>query len=187
MTDHDQIAAWLGGRLQPVDKLEVHRSGLRHPAVSVFVRVEGRFLWQQRAADKYHSGLLWANTCCTHPLWGEPPEVCANRRLAEELGMDAQVLTPLGQVEYRAEVGAGMVEHEVVDVFLATPRQPPVLRLNPDEVAATRWQSLTEVDAAIAAHPAQFTPWLKLYLTDHRAALFGSGGQTVDSRPGSVV
>ncbi|MFN4172512.1 MAG: isopentenyl-diphosphate delta-isomerase, partial [Pseudorhodobacter sp.] len=69
--DNDLIPAWLDGDLRPLDKLDVHRRGLRHLAVSVFVLSAGKVLIQQRAAGKYHTPNLWANTCCTHPHWGE--------------------------------------------------------------------------------------------------------------------
>lgn len=172
--DDRAIPAWRDGVLQPLDKLTVHRLGLRHPAVSVFVRVGNAYLWQQRAAGKYHSGLLWANACCTHAAWGEDPALCARRRLTEELGIDLGPVRPLGQVEYRARVAPDMVEHEVVDVFLAEADSRPVLSPDPAEVAATEWLDLAALDQRIARHPDQFTPWLKLYLSDHRAELFGT-------------
>ena len=51
-----------------VAKLDAHRRGLRHRAMSVIVRDRrDRLLLQQRAAGKYHSGGLWTNTCCGHP------------------------------------------------------------------------------------------------------------------------
>ena len=61
------IPAWIDEVLAPVEKLAVHRTGLRHKAVSVFVIDGGRVLIQRRAAGKYHTPGLWANTCCTHP------------------------------------------------------------------------------------------------------------------------
>ena len=79
------IPAWVNGTLMPVEKLEVHRRGLRHRAVSVFVMDGTKVLIQQRAMGKYHTPGLWANTCCTHPEWGEEPAICAVRRLREEL------------------------------------------------------------------------------------------------------
>jgi isopentenyl-diphosphate Delta-isomerase len=69
-------------------------------------------LIQQRALGKYHTPGLWANTCCTHPHWGEDL-ACARRRLREELGITGW-RWPAGQVEYRADVGGGLTEHEVV-------------------------------------------------------------------------
>ena len=100
------IPAWLDGTLQPVDKMEVHRRGLRHLAVSVFVLDGARVLIQQRALSKYHTPGLWANTCCTRPLWGDEAGTCATRRLCEELGISGLSVAPAGRVEYRADVGA---------------------------------------------------------------------------------
>ena len=84
---NELIPAWIDGSLAPVPKLAVHRMGLRHNAVSVFVTRGGAVLIQRRALDKYHSAGLWANTCCTHPHWGESAAACARRRLGEELGI----------------------------------------------------------------------------------------------------
>lgn len=167
------------GQLWPCDKLEVHRRGLRHPAVSVFLRVGDAFLWQQRASGKYHSGGLWANACCSHARWGEAPMACAHRRMTEELGITSLTLRPLARVEYRAEVGSGMTEHELVDVFLADLASRPQIAPDPAEVGATAWMTLAQIDASIAAKPGRFTSWLKLYLTDHRRELFGA------DRPGA--
>ena len=81
------IPAWIDGRLTPVEKLAAHERGLRHLAVSVFVLRAGRILIQQRALGKYHTPGLWANTCCTHPAWGEEPRATATRRLPARLGL----------------------------------------------------------------------------------------------------
>lgn len=168
------IGAWEGGVLQPLDKMTVHRRGLRHPAVSVFVLAGDRLLIQRRALSKYHSGGLWANTCCTHPHWGEPPADCAARRLDEELGIRGLTLVPAGQVEYRADVPPDLIEHEVVDVFRAEAEEN--LAVSPDaaEVAAVRWVTLATLDAEIAARPQEFSPWLRIYLARHRAQILGS-------------
>ncbi len=169
----DLIPAWVDGTLQPVEKLAAHLDGLRHKAVSVFVVHEGAVLIQQRAAGKYHTPGLWANTCCTHPHWDEDPRVCAIRRLEEELGLTGVDPVWKDRIEYRAAVGGDMVEHEVVDLFLATPAQRPALHLNPDEVQATRWISLEQLEAEVAATPEKFTPWLRIYLAEHRGSVFG--------------
>lgn len=167
------IPAWVEGRLVPVDKLEVHRRGLRHPAVSVFVLDGARTLIQRRALAKYHTPGLWANACCTHPRWGEPPAACAARRLREELGIVGLTLVPRDRVAYRAEVGGGMVEHE--DVALLTAEAGPGLPLAPDpaEVMAVRWIGLDALRAEIAAEPSAFTPWLRIYLAEHAGRIFG--------------
>lgn len=167
------IPAWVAGRLKPVEKLAVHQQGLRHKAVSVFVMCGDHILLQQRALTKYHSAGQWANTCCTHPRWHEPASTCARRRLQEELGINGLAVLPAGQVEYRAEVTGGLVEHEVVEVFMAHTAIRSVLFPDPEEVADTAWMTLAELDAAIAADPDRFTPWLRIYLAEHRDRLFG--------------
>jgi isopentenyl-diphosphate delta-isomerase len=170
----DMIPAWVDGRLQQVEKLEVHRRGLRHKAVSVFVTQGDHILLQQRAAGKYHSPGLWANSCCTHPHWNEPPETCALRRLRQELGIVGLAVQPVGQVEYRADVGQGLTEHEVVDVFLAPAGLRPLLQPDPEEVAATEWMTLAALEAALRAGPQRFSPWLRIYMSEHRRHIFGA-------------
>lgn len=170
MTD---IPAWIDGALTPVEKLDAHLRGLKHMAVSVFVMHAGRLLIQRRALGKYHTPGLWANTCCTHPHWGEAPLDCAHRRLTEELGITGLDLTHRAQIEYRADVGGGMVEHEVVDVFLADVASEMPLAPNPAEVMDTRWIALPDLEAEIAAAPERFTPWLRIYLAEHATAILG--------------
>ncbi len=170
------IPAWENGRLQPMDKLDVHRRGLRHTAVSVFVMAGRQVLIQQRALGKYHTPGLWANTCCTHPFWGEDAATCAQRRMREELGITGLSVAAAGQVEYRADVGGGLTEHEVVDVFLAQARVDLSLNPDPDEVAATRWVDLYDLAAETRRWPDRFTPWLRIYLADHMGLIFGTSG-----------
>ena len=168
------IPAWVDGALVPVDKLEVHRRGLRHPAVSVFVMDGDRTLLQRRALGKYHTPGLWANACCTHPHWGEAPADCAARRLREELGITGLTLAPRERVEYRADVGAGLIEHERVDLFTAAAPASLPLAPDPAEVMETRWITLEALGAEIAAKPETFTPWLRIYLADHSRRIFGA-------------
>lgn len=166
------IPAWIDGQLQPVEKLEAHRRGLRHKAISVFVLHQGRILLQQRALTKYHSPGLWANTCCTHPHWDEASQACALRRLRQELGIDSLALTHRGEVEYRADVGQGLIEHELVQIYVADAPDDLVLDLNPAEVAGVTWMTMAELDLAMAHRPDDFTVWLKIYLDEHRDMIF---------------
>jgi len=167
------IPAWVDGTLTPVEKLAAHQRGLRHLAVSVFVMKQGQVLIQQRALGKYHTPGLWANTCCTHPEWDEPPHICATRRLDEELGITGLTLEHRGEVEYRADVGGGLIEHELVQVYVAQADDNMPLDLNPQEVQATRWMSLDDLNTALAQTPDQFTPWLHIYMRDHADIIFG--------------
>lgn len=168
------IPAWVDGTLQPVEKLDAHVRGLRHKAVSVFLMADDALLIQRRALGKYHTPGLWANTCCTHPQWGEDDATCAVRRLNEELGIEGTYPLPRGQVEYCADVGGGLIEHELVEVFVVeAPRALPLVP-NPNEVMDTRWITLDALRNEIAVTPEIFTPWLRIYMEQHSALIFGS-------------
>lgn len=175
MTDAvpEMIPAWVDGALTPVEKLQVHRRGLRHMAVSVFVMRDDAVLIQRRALGKYHTPGQWANTCCTHPRWGEDAAVCAVRRLREELGATGLAPVFRDRVEYRAEVGNGLIEHEVVDIFVAEAPADLTLAPDPDEVMDTAWVGLDALRRQVAHAPERFTPWLRIYLERHSAAIFG--------------
>lgn len=171
----NMIPTWVNGTLVPREKLDVHLAGWRHKAVSVFLRAEtGRILLQRRALEKYHTPGLWANSCCTHPLWNETDAACATRRMEEELGITSLAPAPRGTVEYRAEVGGGMVEHEVVSIFLMECDSEITPMPNPAEVIETRWTTLEALKDGIAQNPERYTPWLRIYLKDHADLIFGS-------------
>ena len=173
MSEISDIPAWVDGTLVAVDKIDVHRRGLRHPAVSVFV-IRGReVLIQRRALGKYHTPGLWANTCCTHPDWGEDSLACANRRLNEELGISGLSTEFRDQVEYRAEVGNGLIEHEVVDIFLAQAPEKLKVAPNPDEVMDIDWLSFPALVERVQVQPETFTPWLRIYLDQYAERIFG--------------
>ena len=163
-----------------MEKLAAHLEGVRHRAVSVIVYdAEGRMLLQQRAEGKYHSPGRWSNSCCGHPRPGETPLDAARRRLREELGLECP-LRHAATFEYRAEVGDGLVEHEIDHVFVGRCDAEPVA--NPDEVAAWRWAPVDELLAEADADPARYTPWCALVVraVEGGSARAGGGGSTVD-------
>ena len=166
------IPAWVGGALTPVEKLEVHQRGLRHKAISVFVMRENETLIQRRALSKYHTPGLWANACCTHPFWDEPALACANRRLDEELGISGLRLIHRDQIEYRADVGNGLIEHELVDIYTAEAIAFTSIHRNPDEVMDTAWVDLDDLAQQTRDEPEKFTPWLRIYLAQHKDSIF---------------
>lgn len=151
------------GSLYPMEKLKVHTDGLFHLAVSIFIFDGDHMLIQKRASSKYHCGGMWANTCCTHPHWEEPLEQCAHRRLSEELGFSVPV-RPRRVVEYSADVGNGLHEHEKVTMYTGRADRA-ALRIAPDprEVEDTRWVTRNQLHAEIAQNPESFTPWFRIY------------------------
>jgi len=149
--------------LGTAEKLRAHVEGWLHRAFSIFVFDEGgRLLLQQRADDKYHSGGLWSNTCCSHPRPGEPPLDAARRRLPEELGFDAS-LTPAFRKTYHLPVGNDLVEHEHNHVFVGRVEAPTV-RPSADEVADWRWVEPAALRDDVSAHPDRYTTWFRLLL-----------------------
>lgn len=145
-----------------MEKMEAHRKGVLHRAFSVFIMNDkGEMLLQQRALDKYHSGGLWTNTCCSHPSPGETVEVAAHRRLFEEMGFDC-TLTGLFQFTYRTAFGNGLIEHEYDHVLSGI--YNGVINPNPAEVNAYRYMSITAITRLLEAEPTQFTSWFKLAL-----------------------
>ncbi len=175
MSAAEMIPAWVDGTLVPVEKMRAHREALRHKAVSVFVMRGRDTLIQRRALSKYHTPGLWANTCCTHPRWDEPPEDCAMRRLREELGIEGLAPVHRDRIEYRADVGGGLTEHEVVEVFVAETVPGMPLAPDPAEVAEAVWIDMADLEGEIARRPERFTPWLRIYLDEHMERIFGPG------------
>ena len=142
------------------EKLRAHRDAALHRAVSVFLfDGSGAVLLQQRAAGKYHSGGLWSNACCGHPRPGETPADAAHRRLREEMGIDGP-LAPAFTVTYRAELGAGLVEHEFDHVFVGRSDADPTP--DPGEVAEWRWAAVAAVRADLVARPHCYTAWFRI-------------------------
>lgn len=151
-----------GRELGLCEKLEAHRRGLRHLAFSVFlISPAGHWLLQRRAAGKYHSPGLWANSCCGHPLHGEPLQVAAERRVREELGVGC-TLIGLRDFSYRREVGGGLIENELVSVFVGTCEEP--LAPDPEEVAQVRWSDPVVLLAELQREPEHFTVWFQEYV-----------------------
>lgn len=145
-------------------KLETHQRGDLHRAFSILIHDgEGNLLLQQRNPTKYHSGGLWTNACCGHPRPGEDTLAAAQRRLREEMGI-ACTLSVLGTLVYRADVGRGLVEHELVHLFKG--RYAGAVRPDAQEIEAYAWHPLCEIERAVTAHPEHYTAWFRRYLAE---------------------
>ncbi len=147
------------------EKQAVHEAGLLHRAFSIFlVDEEGRILLQQRSRKKYHSGGLWANSCCGHPRPGETTRHAAERRLGEELGATTRLRFGF-RAHYRAEFANGLAENEIVYVYFGA--LPENLRLNSSEVASVSLKTFAELKHDAARQPENYVFWLNHYLTRH--------------------
>lgn len=160
----EQVILVDGNDLQvgQMEKMEAHQKGLLHRAFSVFIfNSKNELLLQQRAFDKYHSGGLWTNTCCSHPRIGESNLDGANRRLMEEMGMQAD-LKWVFDFTYRAEFESGLVEHELDHVFFGQSDLLPVINRN--EVETFKYVNLESLKDELQLNPQDYTPWLKICL-----------------------
>lgn len=118
------IPAWVDGVLGPVPEIEVHRRGLQHRAVAVFVTRGSRVLIRQRSPAAYLAPGLWSSACHAHLAWGEAPEACAARLARADAPAAAGAPHWRGMVEYHARLSEGFVEHECVEVFLIRDASP---------------------------------------------------------------
>lgn len=141
-------------------KMEAHEKALLHRAFSVFVMNEhGETLLQQRAATKYHSPLLWTNTCCSHQRSGESNIAAGKRRLQEEMGFSVE-LEELFSFVYKAPFDNGLTEHEFDHVMMGSFNDSP--NVNPDEVADWKWMKPQAIKEDIANDPESYTAWFKI-------------------------
>ena len=153
------------------DKLDAHRRGLKHRAISALVKNRaGELLLQQRSPAKYHSGGLWANACCSHPRPGEGVADAARRRLREEMGLDCR-LDPLFVFSYRESVSNGLVENEIVHVFGGQhdgPAQP-----DPAEASSWKWVAFDDLVADITTRPEAYAVWFRQYVAARGGLIAG--------------
>ena len=142
-----------------MEKMEAHEKGVLHRAFSVIIWNErGEMLLQQRALNKYHSGGLWTNACCSHPRPGESVVEAATRRLNEEMGIHAD-LKIKDHFIYKAEFGNGLIEHELDYVLEGFIDCDPLL--NPAEVHDFKWMPINELMSSLSSHPDLYTFWFR--------------------------
>lgn len=138
------------------EKAYVHEKGLLHRAFSVFIVNDGKMLIQRRNRNKYHSGGLWTNACCSHPRKGESLKEAVHRRLEEELGIDCDV-EELFDFMYRTVFAENLYEYEFDHVFLAD--YSGSIELNREEASEIKWIDLQELKEDIVRRPEKYTSW----------------------------
>ena len=135
----------------------VHKKGLLHRAFSLFVfNNRGELLLQKRNKNKYHSGGLWTNTCCSHPRKGEELPLAIHRRLGEEMGFDCE-LNEIFSFTYKKTFENGLTEHEFDHVFIGYYDNDP--KINTEEADSWKWISIEKLQTDIKNHPESYTYW----------------------------
>lgn len=141
-------------------KLEAHEKAVLHRAFSVFVLNDKmEIMLQQRAQQKYHSPLLWTNTCCSHQREGETNIQAGTRRLFEEMGFVTE-LKELFHFIYKAPFDNGLTEHELDHVMIGYYNAEP--KINSQEVENWKWMTIDDVKNDMYLHPNIYTVWFKI-------------------------
>lgn len=141
-------------------KMEAHEKAVLHRAFSVFTfNNKDELLLQQRAASKYHSPLLWTNTCCSHQRNGESNIGAGKRRLQEEMGFVCDLKEVFSFV-YKAPFDNGLTEHELDHVMVGKFNDNP--KINREEVENFKWMSVEDVKKDIINHPEIYTAWFRI-------------------------
>ncbi|MFD2909726.1 isopentenyl-diphosphate Delta-isomerase [Flavobacterium ardleyense] len=156
-----------------MNKMEAHEKAVLHRAFSVFVlNDKNEVMLQQRAHHKYHSPLLWTNTCCSHQRAGETNIEAGKRRLSEEMGFVVE-LKELFHFIYKAPFDNGLTEHELDHVMIGYSNETPII--NPEEVESWKWMTIEDIKEDMRQHPELYTVWFKIifdkfyhYLEDHK-------------------
>jgi isopentenyl-diphosphate Delta-isomerase len=156
-----------------MNKMEAHEKAVLHRAFSVFIlNDKNEVMLQQRAHHKYHSPLLWTNTCCSHQRAGETNIEAGKRRLFEEMGFKSE-LKVLFHFIYKAPFDNGLTEHELDHVMIGYYNEAPVI--NPDEVESWKWMPIEAIKDDMILHPNVYTVWFKIifdefyhYLEEHK-------------------
>ena len=143
-----------------MEKIEAHEKAALHRAFSVFIfNKKGELMLQQRAASKYHSPLLWTNTCCSHQRNGESNLEAGKRRLQEEMGFVTEISEVFSFI-YNAPFDNGLTEHELDHVMIG--KYDDVPNINKEEVEAYKWMQLADVKKDIDENPSIYTAWFKI-------------------------
>ena len=143
-----------------MNKLEAHEKAVLHRAFSVFIlNDKNELMLQQRAHLKYHSPLLWTNTCCSHQRENETNIQAGTRRLREEMGFETE-LKEMFHFIYKAPFDNGLTEHELDHVMLGYYNDMP--NINKDEVERWKWMKIEDVKNDMITNPDQYTIWFKI-------------------------
>lgn len=159
-------------------KLKIHKLGLLHRSFSIFIfNSKGELLIQKRSKNKYHSGGLWSNTCCSHQKLNESLNKAIHKRLIEEMGIDCDLKESFSFL-YNIKLNNDMIENEFDHVFVGVCDKKP--KPNFKEVSNFKYISIRELKKDIKTHPNKYTEWFKIIIKKYLINL------TTDKTDGSL-
>ena len=170
VTEHDEV-------IGPISKLDSHHGeGKYHRAFSVLLfDSSGRLLLQRRASHKITFPNVWANSCCSHPLYSDEEmelkdalrvKRAAIRKLEQELGIHpSQVPIEkfdfVTRMRYQSRQDEEWIEREI-DHCLVIHADVDV-NANPNEVDEIMWVSQEELEKMLVSSDEDnvIAPWFR--------------------------
>ena len=161
----------------PMSKyLAHHEVGFFHRAFSLLLfNSKGEMLLQQRSSDKVTFPSVWANACCSHPLYSDEEldehdslgvKRAALRKLKQELGIDTSTIsedeiTHMTTMRYSCRMNRQWIERELdhILVLCADVEVHP----NPNEVSEIRWVSFEALEHMLVEESGEhiIAPWFR--------------------------
>jgi len=170
VTESDEI-------IGPISKFVSHNGiGQYHRAFSVLLfDSTGRLLLQRRASHKITFPDVWANTCCSHPLYSEQEKDehnhigvknAAVRKLQQELGIDPSQV-PIDKFDfvtkmrYQARQDDDWIEREIDHCLVI--HADVELNINPNEVSEIKWVNQEELEDMLVVEDEKnvIAPWFR--------------------------
>lgn len=154
MSDQDETYAVVDESDRVIGKAtrgEIHRRGLLHRSVHIFVfNRHGQLYIQKRALSKDQYPGYWDSSAAGHVDWGESYETAAMRELEEELGIRARLIY---WFKIKACLETGW-EH----VAFFTTHTSEEIRANPDEIIDGKYIDIHKLSLWVTHTPAIFAP-----------------------------
>ena len=162
VTEYFETCDEAGNPVGLVERATVHRSGLWHRAVHVWVfRSDGRIHVQRRSRNKDVSPGCWDVTVGEHLQPGEDYLDAARRGLLEELGLSG--IEPVAVTGERRicneRPDLGILDREIQRMYRAVHDGP--VYPEPEEIAALELWTPAHLRARVEQDPEAFTPGLK--------------------------
>ena len=158
-------------------KVESHHGhGLLHRAFSVLLFNENNeLLLQKRADSKVTFPGVWANSCCSHPLYSELEREIKNnlgvkraavRKLDQELGIKSEQIPidnfhSITKMMYSSRMDENWIEREIDHVLMI--KSNVDVDFNPNEVSAVKWVSREQLEEMLVDEEidGEIAPWFR--------------------------
>lgn len=146
--------------LGEIEKLQAHKTPVLHRAFSVFLVDGNKMLIQKRALNKYHSGGLWANACCSHPRPNLSFMDSVKNRIELELGITKDInLKEVFSFTYLSKYAQDLYEYEYDHVLVGSYSSLKPINFNSEEIAEVKWVNIDWLKKDMVSSPQNYATW----------------------------